>query len=165
MDLVFLSVLIGVALAVVARVVFNRQAVERLLAMVATGVVAGLLVTWLSGFSPFYFVSPYLMMAIFGFLGGVLAHWYTPVAYSPPRPGSYSLKVMLGVVLGLVVYAGYWLYTTKTGLIDEIPISKTQHALAFVAIGILVFLGFTASAGIIRTYWPPIIVQQDRSDV
>jgi len=155
MDLVFLSVLMGVALAVTARLVFQRSGTQRLLAMLAVGVLSGLVVTWISGFSPFYFVNPFLMMTIYGFLGGLLAHWYTPVAYKPPKPGSYSLKVMLGIVLGLIVYAGYWFYTATTGLLEEIPLRQTQHALAFVAIGILIFLGFTASAGIIRTYWPP----------
>ncbi len=165
MDLVFLSVLIGVALAVTSRLVFNRPPLQRLAAMVSAGVVSGLFVTWISGFSPFYFVSPFLMMTIYGFLGGLLAHWYTPLAYGPPKPGSYSLKVMLGVVLGLIVYTGYWFYTAKTALIEEIPLSKTQHALAFVAIGILIFLGFTASAGIIRTYWPPRLSSKEGTDV
>ncbi len=156
MDLVLLSVLVGVAMAVAARLFWFQPALVRFVGVLAFAELAALGVAALAGFSPFYFVSQYLMMTAFAVLGSLIGFFYARPVFAPSRPGPYSLKILLGLALGLVVYLGYWLFLQRTGLVDELPVAPRQILLAFAALGLLIVLGYSAAGGILRTYWPPV---------
>lgn len=155
MDLVFLSVLVGVAMAIAARLFWGRSLPLRFLGILAFAEGAAMLVTAGSGLSPFYFVSSYLMMAIFALLASLVALFYAGKVLGRRSSGPYSLKIMLGLLIGLIAYLGYWGFLVRTGLVEELPVAPRQVMLAFAALGLLIILGFSATSGIIRTYWPP----------
>ncbi|MDZ7373068.1 MAG: hypothetical protein ONB23_03765 [candidate division KSB1 bacterium] len=155
MDLVFLSVLIGVAMAVAVRILWDYPLAIRFGGTLAAAQGVGLLVSAVSTVSPFYFASRYWMTAAFALVGTVVAVGYAPSVFTPRRPGPYSTRLVLGLLTGAVVYAGYWFYLQRTGLAEELPVAPRQILFAFLALGLLIVLGFSATAGILRSYWPP----------
>jgi|GEM_PF-4660235 hypothetical protein len=160
MDLVFLSVLIGVAMAVAIRVSWSRPLWVRLMAAMIAAEGVGLVISSVSRISPFYFVSRYRMMGIFAFLASFIAVGYAKPLFLPGHSGLYSVRLLLGLLLGGSVYAGYWLFLRASGLLEELPVRPPQILFAFLALGLLIVLGYSATAGILRTYWPPPATEQ-----